>query len=80
MIYFLGKRVMKNLVSDVDNKVEQFRIKFNELRSALQERVIVHTEISVFRVLETVENIGLYFLRPIRLSLEHYTSCMQVQK
>jgi hypothetical protein len=63
-----GKRAVKNLVSNVDSKVEQFHSKFNELKLALQNRVIVQTEISVFRVLETVENISSYFLRSLRLS------------
>jgi hypothetical protein len=79
MIYSPGQRAIKHLVSNVDSKVEQFCSKFSELRSALQERAIVHTEISVFRVLETVENISMYFLRPIRSLFERYTSCMQVQ-
>jgi hypothetical protein len=57
-----GKRTMKNSLSTADSKVEQFLSKFSELRSALQERAIVQTEIVVFRVLETVENISLYFL------------------
>jgi hypothetical protein len=60
-----GKRTMKNLISVVDNKVEQFLAKFSELKLALQERAVVETEITVFkieitvlRVLETVENIS----------------------
>jgi hypothetical protein len=57
-----GKRTMKNLVPVVDCKVEQFHSKFSELKKALQERAIVQTEITVWRVLETVENISLYFL------------------
>jgi hypothetical protein len=54
---------MKNLISNVDKKVEQFQSKFSELRLALQERAIVHTEITVLRVLETVITISLYFLQ-----------------
>jgi hypothetical protein len=57
-----GERTIKNLLSVVDTKIEQFRSKFNELRSALQERAVVQTEIAVLRVLETVENISLYLL------------------
>jgi hypothetical protein len=57
---------MKNLVSVVDMKIEEFHSKFRELKLALQERAIVQTEITAWRILETVENIGLYFLSPLR--------------
>jgi hypothetical protein len=63
-----GKRAVKNLLPVVDSKVEQFHSKFSELRLALQERAIIQTEIAAWRVLETVENISLYFLSPLRLS------------
>jgi hypothetical protein len=49
---------MKNLISVVDVKIEEFHSKFSELKLALQERAIVKTEITVFRVLETVETIS----------------------
>jgi hypothetical protein len=53
---------MKNLLPVVESKVEQFHSKFSEHKLALQERAIIQTEIAVWRVLETVENISLYFL------------------
>jgi hypothetical protein len=71
---------MKNLVSDVDAKVEEFHSKFSDLRLALQGLAIVQTEIAVFRVLETVENLSSYFVLPLRLSSDRYISCMQVRK
>jgi hypothetical protein len=49
---------MKNLVSVVDSKIEQFHSKFSELKLALQEHAIVKAEITVLRVLETVETIS----------------------
>jgi hypothetical protein len=72
---------MKNLSSVVDSKIEQFHSKFRELKLALQERAIVQTELTVWRVLETVENIGLYF-SPIMavFFFGRHTSCSQVQK
>jgi hypothetical protein len=49
---------MKNLVSVVDNKIEGFNSKFGELKLALQECAVIKTEITVLRVLETVEIIS----------------------
>jgi hypothetical protein len=58
---------MKYMVSGIDSKVEEFHSKFSELKLALQGRAILHTEIAVFRVFETVENIGSYFLCSLQL-------------
>jgi hypothetical protein len=71
---------MKNLVTNVDAKVEEFYSKFSELKLALQGRAIVQTEIAVFRVLETVESLSSYFVLPLWLSSDRYISCMQVRK
>jgi hypothetical protein len=49
---------VKNLISVVDTKIEQFLAKFSELKLAWQERAIVKTEITVLRVLDTVESIS----------------------
>jgi hypothetical protein len=45
-------------VSDVDIKVKKYVGKFSELKSALQERAVIHTEITVLRVMDTVTNLG----------------------
>jgi hypothetical protein len=68
MISLPGRRAVKSLVSDVDSKVEQFCSKFNELKLALQNRIIVQTKISVFRVLETVESTSSYYFLSLWLS------------
>jgi hypothetical protein len=46
-------------MSDVDNTIKQYEDKFNELKSALQGRAVLGTEITVLRVLNQVENIGM---------------------
>jgi len=54
----LGTRVLKNLISDVDDKIKQYETKFGELKSAFQGHAAIHTEITVLRVLNEVESIG----------------------
>jgi hypothetical protein len=44
---------MKNVV-DVDSKVKQYQESFNNLKLALQQRVVTYTEITVLRVLDAV--------------------------
>jgi hypothetical protein len=77
MISSLGKRAMVNLLPVVDVKIEQFNTKFSELKLALQERAIVQTEITAWRVLERVENIGLYLslLKGCLLNIAHGCRC-----
>ena len=41
-------------MSDVDGKVKQYKETFNQLRSGLQEHAVIHTEITVLRVLDVV--------------------------
>jgi hypothetical protein len=55
---YSGKRMAKNLVSDVDSKVKQFQDTFSSLRSALQQQADIYTEITVLRVLDVVGEIG----------------------
>jgi hypothetical protein len=49
-----GIRTAENLVSDADSKVKQHQDTFNKLRSALQERAVIHTEVTALRVLDAV--------------------------
>ena len=49
-----GKRTAKNLMSDVDSQVKQYKETFNQLRLGLQEHAVIHTEITVLRVLDAV--------------------------
>jgi hypothetical protein len=51
-------RTVKNLVSDIDNKIRLYEDKFKELKSAFQERTVLQTGITVLRILDNVENIG----------------------
>lgn len=44
----------------IDGKIEEYQVKFRELKSALQERAVVQTEITVLRILDIVENIGVF--------------------
>ncbi|KAN0107633.1 hypothetical protein V8E52_009952, partial [Russula decolorans] len=51
------ERTGKHLVSDVDSKVKQYEAKFSELKSALQASGVVHTEITVLRILDVMNNL-----------------------
>jgi hypothetical protein len=51
---YSGIRTATNLVSDADSKVKQHQAVFNKLRLDLQEHAIIHTEITVLRVLDAV--------------------------
>jgi hypothetical protein len=56
-----GERTLKNLVSDVDSKVIQYEAKFSELKLALQASGVVHTEITVLRILDVMNNLSVCF-------------------
>ena len=65
-------------MSDVDIKVKQYQVKFNELRLALQERAVIHTEVTVLRVLDVIG--GLCVLYDfLSLSTANMT-CKQLRK
>jgi hypothetical protein len=55
------ERTLKHLGSDVDSKVIQFEAKFKKLQLALQARAVVHTEITVLRILDVVNNLSVCF-------------------
>jgi hypothetical protein len=54
----LGTWVLKNLISDVDDKIKQYETKFGELKLAFQGHAAIHTKITVLCVLNEVESIG----------------------
>jgi hypothetical protein len=54
----LGKRTVKNFISDTDVKIKQYEAKFQELNLAFQGRAILQTEITVLRILDNVDYIG----------------------
>jgi hypothetical protein len=56
----LGMRTIKNVMSDVDSKVQGFKDKFAELNAAFQGRSAVQTEITVLRIMDDVQNLGAY--------------------
>lgn len=45
-------------MSDTDSRVQQYEAKFNELKLGFQGRAIVQTEITVVRIMDSVENIS----------------------
>ncbi len=45
-------------MSDVDSKIKQYEDKFNELKSAFQDRAILQTEIIVSRVFGDLNSFG----------------------
>jgi hypothetical protein len=53
-----GVRTAKNLASDVDSKVKQYQDAFNKLKSELQQKATIHTEITVLRVLDVVGDLS----------------------
>ena len=49
---------MNNLVSEADGKMEEYEVKFKELKSAFQSHAVLQTEIAVLRILGNVEDLG----------------------
>jgi len=45
-------------MSDADSKIKQYEDKFNELKSAFQDRAILQTEIIVSRVFGNLNSLG----------------------
>jgi hypothetical protein len=54
-----GERALKNsFMSDVDSKIKQYEDKFKELNMAFQNRVILHTGLTVSHIFDNVESLG----------------------
>lgn len=53
-----GERTVKNFMTDTDDRIKKYETKFQELKLAFQGHAIVQTEITVLRILNTVDNIG----------------------
>ena len=45
-------------MSDVDSKIKQYETKFNELKSAFQDRAILQTEVIVSRMFGHLDDFG----------------------
>jgi hypothetical protein len=45
-------------MSNVDNKINQYADKFNELKMAFQDRAVLQTGITVSRIFDNIENLG----------------------
>lgn len=58
LIFCLGMRAAKHLVSNADGKIKQYEDKFRELKAAFQGHAIVHIETIVSRSLNQVESLG----------------------
>jgi hypothetical protein len=54
----LGQRTVKNFMSDTDNRMKQYEAKFEELKLAFQGRAVLQTELTVLRILDSVDHIG----------------------
>jgi hypothetical protein len=52
---FLGKRILKNKLHDVNEKVENFRTKLIRLRDNFHDRAAVITEAAVLDLLDAGE-------------------------
>ena len=51
-------RMVKHLISGVDDRIKQYIDVFTKLRSQFNDHAIVNTEIVVTRILDQVQNIG----------------------
>jgi len=49
---------VNNLVSEADSKIEEYVVKFKELKSAFQSHAVLQTEIAVLRILGNMEDLG----------------------
>jgi hypothetical protein len=65
---FTGKRTVKNTFSS-DDKIKAYEDKFKELKIAFQDRAVLYTEISVSRILGTVESLGKHLYHVLNLHL-----------
>ncbi len=45
-------------MSDVDGNIKLYKDKFNELKSAFQDRAILQTEITVSRIFDNLNSLG----------------------
>jgi hypothetical protein len=60
------KRAGKNLISDTDQKIQDFQIKFKKLRSAFNDHAVCDTQLVVLQIFNTVEKLGkLYYILEI---------------
>jgi hypothetical protein len=54
-----GERVFENdLLPGCRNKIIEYENKFKSLKMAFQDRAILHTGITVFRIFDNVEHLG----------------------
>ena len=51
-------RLVKHLVSDADNRIQQYTDVFKKLRSQFSDYAILYTEITVVRILEQVQDLS----------------------
>jgi hypothetical protein len=45
-------------MSDTDSRIKQYEAKFQELKLAFQGRAVLQTELTVLRILDSVDHIG----------------------
>jgi hypothetical protein len=48
----------KNLISDTNNRIKQYEDKFHDLKLAFQGKAILQTEIIIFRISDSINDIG----------------------
>ena len=54
----IGNRTGKNLISDADQKIQNFQDQFKKLKSAFTQHAICETQLIVLRIFNTVEKLG----------------------
>lgn len=71
--YFtLGKRTLKGLTSNTDNKIAEFKAKFAELNKCLESRVVIQTGIDIIQIKFSNDN--------IERTLNHLGKCFYVSR
>ena len=54
----IGKRTGKNLISDADQKIENFQNQFQKLKLAFTQHAVCEIQLRVLQIFNTVEKLG----------------------
>ena len=54
----IGKRTGKNLISDADQKIENFQNQFKKLKLAFTQHAVCEVQLRVLQIFNTVEKLG----------------------
>lgn len=60
---------MKNVLSTVDGRIDAFRDRLYKLNQEFSSGVALQTELTIIRMVTTVDSMGMHFLRNYPLAL-----------